>query len=187
LAPGKSVTFQATRHTVEGVKTSEITESWQCRVDGTAHVATSAGDFDTFRVVCTVSTVPATNVLTRTFFYAPAINYYVRREDRTGANKVSTITLTSHTTAEPTLSTQAIRSRDAARQTALETLPSGQTQTWQDPASGSRGTVRPISTARSPKYGWCRTYQETVQASTHSHTAERTACRIAGNWQTISG
>jgi len=188
LVRGNNVAFRATRRTVEapGGKATEIAESWQCRVDGTARVGTPAGDFDTFRVDCTVSTVPASNVLTRTFYYAPTIGYYVRREDRTGSGNPRTITLTGYTTAEPSLTPQAARSRDAARRTALETLASGQAQTWQDSASGSSGTVSPISTERSPKYGWCRTYQETVEANAHRYRVERIACRAGGTWQTMS-
>ena len=89
LARGNSVSFRATRHTVEspGGAVTDIAESWQCRVDDTARVATKAGDFDTFRVACSMSTVPPGTTLTRTFFYAPAIDYYVRREDRTAAGK----------------------------------------------------------------------------------------------------
>ena len=190
LAPGRTVAFQATRRTVEGTGRSadEVAESWQCRVDGTERVATKAGDFDTFRVVCSMHTVPPGPGLTRTFFYAPAIAYYVRRDDRTGSGTTSTITLTGYTTADPPLTAQAGQARDAARRSALETLPSGQAQPWQDPASGANGTVRPISTAKSPKYGWCRAYQETVEASTRLYRSERVACRTAGgNWQTVSG
>ena len=51
---GNTVAFQASRRTVEGqaARPTEVAESWQCRVDGTARVATKAGDFDTFRVSC---------------------------------------------------------------------------------------------------------------------------------------
>ena len=110
LARGNSVSFRATRHTVEspGGAVTDIAEAWQCRVDDTARVATKAGDFDTFRVACSMSTVPPGTTLTRTFFYAPAIDYYVRREDRTAAGETLAITLTGYTTAEPSLPSQAV-------------------------------------------------------------------------------
>ena len=54
-----------------GGAATDTAEAWQCRVDGTARVATKAGDFDTFRVACSMSTVPPGATLTRTFFYAP--------------------------------------------------------------------------------------------------------------------
>ena len=70
----------ATRSRARGAAT-DVAEAWQCRVDDTARVATKAGDFDTFRVACSMNTVPPGTTLTRTFFYAPAIDYYVRGED----------------------------------------------------------------------------------------------------------
>ena len=149
LAPGNSVAFRATRHTVEspGGAVTDIAESWQCRVDDTARVATKAGDFDTFRVACSMSTVPPGTTLTRTFFYAPAIDYYVRREDRTAAGETLAITLTGYTTAEPSLPAQAVgRARPRGRRR-WRRVASGATMPWRDAASGVSGTVRPVSTS----------------------------------------
>jgi len=137
-----------------GGAANEIAETWQCRVDDTARVATKAGDFDTFRVTCSLVTEPAGAALTRTFFYAPAIDYYVRREDRTGTGETETITLTAYMTAEPPLPADAARTRAAVRQTALETVPSGEAMPWRDAASGTSGTVRLVSTMRSARRGW---------------------------------
>ena len=110
LARGNSVAFRASRHTVErtGGAVTDIAESWQCRVEDTAHVSTKAGEFDTFRVVCSLNTVPPGAALTRTFFYAPAIDYYVRREDRSDTGETDVITLTAYTTAEPSLPPDAV-------------------------------------------------------------------------------
>jgi surface antigen len=189
LARGNSVSFRAARHTVEKSSgtVTDVAEAWQCRVDDTARVATKAGEFDTFRVACSMSTVPPGTTLTRTFFYAPAIDYYVRREDRTAAGETLAITLTGYTTAEPSLPSQAVRSREAARQTSLETVASGATMPWRDAASGVSGTVRPVSTMRSPQRGWCRTYEESIEANAHRYHVERIACRTrGGSWQTFA-
>ena len=95
------------------------------------------------------------------------------------------ITLTGYTTAEPSLPAPAARAREAARQTALETVASGVTMPWRDAASGVSGTVRPVSTARSPQRGWCRTYEELIDANAHRYRVERIACRTrSGSWQT---
>ena len=190
LVRGNSVSFRAVRHVVEsrGGAVTDIAETWQCRVDDTASVATKAGDFDTFRVACTLSTVPPGPTLTRTFFYAPAIDYYVRREDRTDTGETQVITLTGYTTAEPALPAEAVRQRATVRQAALETVASGEAVVWHDGASGMSGTVRPVSTMQSPRRGWCRLYEESIQANTHRYHMERVACRTrGGSWQSVSG
>jgi surface antigen len=190
LVRGNSVAFRAVRRTVEsrGGAATEIAETWQCRVDDTARVATKAGDFDTFRVTCTLDTVPSGTTLTRTFFYAPAIDYYVRREDRTAAGDTQTITLTAYATAEPPLPADAVRARAAVRQTALETVASGEAMPWRDGASGIGGTVRPVSTMHSARRGWCRVFEESIEANAHRYHIERVACRTrGGRWQLITG
>jgi surface antigen len=190
LSVGNSVAFRAVRRTVESRDgaITDIAESWQCRVDGTARVATKAGDFDTFRVACTLTTTPPGDALTRTFFYAPAIDYYVRREDRTAGGETQVITLTGYATAEPSLPADAVRQRAAVRQTALETTASGDTMAWRDGASGASGMVRPVSTMRSARRGWCRIYEESIEANAHRYHMERIACRArGGTWQLVGG
>jgi surface antigen len=190
LARGNSVAFRASRHTVErtGGAVTDIAESWQCRVEDTAHVSTKAGEFDTFRVVCSLNTVPPGAALTRTFFYAPAIDYYVRREDRSATGETDVITLTAYTTAEPSLPPDAVRTRAAVRQTTLETVPSGNMMPWHDAATGTSGTVRPVSTMHSARRGWCRMYEESIAANAHSYRVERVACRSRGGaWQLLAG
>jgi hypothetical protein len=190
LVRGNNVAFRAARHTTEnrGGATTDIAESWQCRVDDTARVATKAGDFDTFRVACTLNTVPPGPTLTRTFFYAPAIDYYVRREDRTDTGDTQVITLTGYTTTEPPLPAEAVRQRAAVRQAALETVASGEAMPWHDGASGMSGMVRPVSTMQSSRRGWCRMYEESIQANAHRYHVEHVACRSrGGSWQLVSG
>ena len=190
LATGNSVAFQAVRRTVEsaGGAVTDIAESWQCRVEGTTRVATQAGDFDTFRVACTMSAVPPGATLTRTFFYAPAIGYHVRREDRTAGGETQAITLSGYRTAEPALPAATARTRAGVRQTALETIPSGDALPWRDGVSGISGSVRPVGTMRSASRGWCRAYEESIEANARRYHVERIACRTrGGTWQPVSG
>jgi len=186
LATGNTVSFQAVRRTARhaGGSLSELHEDWRCGVDGTARTATPAGDFDTFRVTCTMATVPPGPTLTRSFFYAPAIGYYVRREDRTSDGDAGTISLASFMTAEPSLPPTAERARAAARQTALETVASDGSLNWRDEATGAAGTVRPVSTSQSPRRGWCRIYLESIEADARRYRVEHIACRSRGGvWQ----
>lgn len=50
------------------------------------------------------------------------------------------------------------------------------------------GTVRPVSTMQSPRRGWCRLYEESIQANAHRYHVEHVACRSrGGSWQLVSG
>ena len=142
LSAGRVVVFDAERRLADsgtGVATT-VAETWSCRTNGTARIATPAGTFDTFRVDCTLTTQPLTPALTRSFYYAPAVNYFVRRDDETENGTVTSISLTGFATAEPALPAETERLRSAARQSALELTPSGQALPWRDDVGGMSGT-----------------------------------------------
>jgi hypothetical protein len=189
LSRGNSVSFAAQRHITDsrtGAAT-ELAEAWQCRVDDTERVAIHIGTFDTFRVVCSLNTGTEPQATLRTFYYAPAIDYYVRRVDRVGADQVQTITLTQFWTPEPRLPTQTERVRTSTRQSALETHRSGETTAWRDETSGISGVVQPVGTERSARHGWCRLYEESIEANQHRYHFERVACRGRnGGWQVVN-
>ena len=189
LSRGNSVSFAAQRHITDnrtGAMT-ELAEAWQCRVDDTERVAIPIGTFDTFRVVCSLNTGTEAQATLRTFYYAPAIDYYVRRVDRTGSDQVQTITLTQYWTSEPRLPMQAERMRTSTRQSALETHRSGEKTTWRDEASGISGVVQPVGTERSARHGWCRLYEESIEANQHRYHFEHIACRArSGAWQVVN-
>jgi hypothetical protein len=107
LSWGNSVSFKAQRRITDSRTgaVTELSEAWQCRVDDTERVAIQIGTFDTFRVVCSLNTGTEPQGTLRTFYYAPAIDHYVRRVDRIGADQVQTITLTEYWTSEPRLPT----------------------------------------------------------------------------------
>lgn len=72
-------------------------------------------------------------------------------------------------------------------QETLETNPSGQTSTWQNPDSGNSGTVTPTSTYRNSEGQYCREYQQTVEIGGKSEQAYGTACRQPdGTWQIVN-
>ena len=71
---------------------------------------------------------------------------------------------------------------------ALETHVSGKLATWQNPDSGSYGTVEPVRTFRASSGQWCREYIQTVEMVTESFLPMKRraiACRDPdGQWQT---
>ena len=76
--------------------------------------------------------------------------------------------------------------RRNTRQSALETHPSGETTAWRDEASGISGVVQPVGTDRSARRGWCRLYEESIEANQHRYHFERIACRARnGGWQVV--
>jgi surface antigen len=190
LSAGRVVVFDAERRLADsgtGVATT-VAETWSCRTNGTARIATPAGTFDTFRVDCTLTTQPLTPALTRSFYYAPAVNYFVRRDDETENGTVTSISLTGFATAEPALPAETERLRSAARQSALESTPSGQALPWRDDVGGMSGTVRPTRTMQSSHRGWCRSYAEEIEANARRYRFERLACRVGKKaWQPVAG
>lgn len=71
----------------------------------------------------------------------------------------------------------------AAFVSALDTQISGGSVTWQNPASGSRGTITPLRTFRTVNGRWCREYREVVDSVAQSEQRIGIACREADGWQ----
>ena len=191
LRPGKSVAFGAAR-TVRprsGGPSVTVRENWRCNVAGTAHLDTVAGGFDTWRVDCSMTELPAAPggvVVQRSFYYAPEIGFYVRRDERMGDNSLRQIELVDYTTAEPALPDSALRLRIARIQQALENDLSGNSRSWNDPATGDDGEVLPLRTVRSRQYGWCRDFSEHIRAAGRSYNLQGTGCRnAAGIWDIV--
>jgi surface antigen len=66
---------------------------------------------------------------------------------------------------------------------ALETTPSGQSVTWNNPDSGHSGSVTPIRTYQSGGT-YCREYQQTVTIGGKQEQSYGTACRQPdGSWK----
>jgi hypothetical protein len=129
---------------------------------------------------------PGSSVVQRSFYYAPEIGFYVRRDERTGANPAQQVELIDYTTAEPALPDSALRLRVARIQQALEHDLSGDTVSWNDPATGDNGDVLPLRTVRSRQYGWCRDFAEHIRAAGRAYSLQGTGCRnAAGIWDIV--
>lgn len=188
LQPGKSVDFGATRtvRPLTGRTPMTVRENWRCNVAGTARVATPAGAFNTWRVDCSMSEQSAaagSPIVQRSFFYAPEIGFYVRRDERLGDAPMQQVELVSYTSAEPALPDSALRLRVDRIQQALEQKLSGEALVWHDPATDDEGDVLPIRTVQSSQYGWCRDFAEHIHATGRAYNLEGTGCRNpSGIW-----
>lgn len=70
-----------------------------------------------------------------------------------------------------------------ARQTALQTQPSGGVEHWSDPATGARGSVTVVRTYRGPDGRWCRLIEETAEPASGGTASQSLYCRDpAGAW-----
>ena len=182
LAPANSVQFAAARtvHPRVGGEQVTVREDWNCGVIGTTRVTTGAGDFDTWRVDCTMHETPAVTgngVIQRRFYYAPDIGFYVRTGEAVGDGPFQTTELTGYTISDPVLADSALRQRSYALQRALETQVSGSQAKWADADTGAAGVVTLVDTKHSAQYGWCRDFAERIQSSGRAYSLHGTGCR----------
>ena len=71
---------------------------------------------------------------------------------------------------------------------ALESAPTNQTSTWQNPESQSQAEVTPTRTYQQPNGIYCREYSQAVTVKGQQQKASGTACRQPdGSWQAVSG
>lgn len=70
---------------------------------------------------------------------------------------------------------------------ALETAPTGQTSTWNNPDSGNSGTVTPVRTYQdAASGGYCREFEQTVTVGGERQRGFGTACRQPdGTWRVV--
>lgn len=69
-------------------------------------------------------------------------------------------------------------------QLSLESSPSGQTSTWQNPDSGNRGSFTPTRTYQTHTGRYCREYTQTVWIGGQPQQSYGTACRQPdGSWE----
>lgn len=67
---------------------------------------------------------------------------------------------------------------------ALETYPSGQTASWQNPDSGNSGSFTPVRTYQRADGQYCREFQQTIVVGGKQERGYGTACRQPdGSWR----
>ena len=183
LAVGNHTQFVAdrTEHGASGVRTSTV-ENWSCTVDSRQQLDTKAGLFDVWRVGCDFSAREGDEVSggRRVFYYAPAIRYYVRRDDIADDQTSRTIELTDFLTADPRLPPRAQRARLDTLQTTLEREPSGTSVVWRSRKDEANGEVSPTRTFRAAMAHFCRDYEERIDWQGRQYRVLATACRDPG-------
>ena len=71
-----------------------------------------------------------------------------------------------------------------ADQQALESAPTGQSITWNNPDSGNSGTVTPEKTYQASSGEYCREFQQTISIGGQPQQSYGTACRQPdGTWK----
>ena len=192
LEPGRTVLFNATSTMRSGFGGPGVVthEQWRCGVLDAVTMETPAGRFPTWRVECTVVAQPRAaqaSQTRRTYYYAPAIGYFVRRVERQDSGDTRVVNLVRYTSAEPSLPAAALARRVASIQGALEHDVSGAAARWSDPSTGDQGTVQPLRTVRSQQYGWCRDFAERINVAGRIYTLDGTGCRNgAGAWDIVA-
>lgn len=74
---------------------------------------------------------------------------------------------------------------NATLEAALEDYVSGESATWHNPESGSRGEITPIRTFKNPQGNWCREYASREMRGEEQEERKAIACRQDdGRWQT---
>lgn len=181
LSSGKGVAFGMTvtwKSRTGGAGT--LRGSGECAVGQHARVTTPAGTFETIRVACTLRSAGNEDVLRRTYFYAPSIAYFVRRDDKAANGPRHRVELVHYAVGNPALPNAALLERSRAIQRALEHDVSGAPVEWHDPIDGANGSVVPVLTEHSPLYGWCREFRERMQIAARDYDLIGTACRGQG-------
>lgn len=165
-------------------------EAWRCSVPDAAWVRTGAGWFDTARVVCDIADQTAGTRMERTFYYAPTIGFYVRREERrtdnSGGRSDTTAQLTDYSLGEPPLSDDALSRRAAGLQQALQD-PKGAPLSWADANGEAEGVITPEGLETAPDGQTCRAFGELIEANARRYRLSGKACSGAGAvWQVVA-
>lgn len=188
LSPGKvgnrfhalqTVTFlDGTRSPVD------IDYDWQCRVNGTQSVSVPAGTFDTFVIGCYRYRAGSSIMRqTRTFYYAPSLNHFVKRTDEYQRGRPKTISLVSAGFASSVLGKN--EEADLARTLykALDNHPDGQPVTWITDKKKISVTITPEATYRNAEGNICRRYESAYHYQGRVRSNERTLCQTGnGTW-----
>ena len=164
---------------------------WQSEVLGRERIRTLAGEFDTWKIVAkrysggkAYGRPPRLREIW-TWYYAPKVGHYVRRErDYLGRKPSRSIDLVS---VHPPLDrlNEKLKSAIADNfQMALEKKRSGRKLQWRVPQQSASGMIQPINTFRGAGKRDCRNYVQSVAIGEDQHIYYGMACRNEdGRWE----
>jgi hypothetical protein len=171
----------------DGSTHHEYKQSWQCIVEGTLSLDVPAGTYNVFKIPC-YRYLEGTSLWrqTRTFYYAPEINHYVKRTDTYASRPSRERQLVSfgfNSTALPA-NEQAILNNTV--QKVLNENADGLGTTWKRPDGTLSATLTPLRSFQGTGGEQCREYQSTYEFQGRKRVNYRTVCKQqSGLWQRV--
>lgn len=170
LQEGKTASFtEKVTSRKEGEPEKYYRFNWTCEVAGTEQISVMAGEFDTWKVICTRFSYNLNPSKTRvqearTWYYAPGIKHYVLTERQYfGGRKNKRLELLAVLPPRDKFSPAARRQMKEIFQTALEFKKSGETTAWSIPDTSWSGEITPTGTFKLANGRFCRRYVQTVK------------------------
>ena len=171
----------------DGSSIRELSQSWQCVVEGTERLTVAAGSFDTFRIPCFRYSPNTSNWRqTRTYYYAPKIGHYVVREDtyvnRPSRRRELFSTGFSSKALPQSDQTTLIRAfRDAMNKNRDDAG-----RAWTSADGRVSAILTPKRTFKNVRGTTCRDYTSTYRLGAQTRTNNKRACKQAdGQWKVV--
>jgi peptidoglycan hydrolase-like protein with peptidoglycan-binding domain len=188
LEHGKETSFSAATVVQIGDRpdnTSEYTEDWHCRVEGTEKISVIAGTFDTLKVVCRRAARDSEPQLTRVWYYAPRIGHYVRVNDLYEVEEqdrhIELVAIQPDGRDWPPAARAGL---DWAVQHALESMSSEEQIEWSSSAVETRVTIKAHARFERGDGKICRNFLQIWTDKRARYSYPGTACREAEmRWQ----
>ena len=159
---------------------------WSCEVEGAERIVVPAGEFDTWKIVCSryASSRNARSQLReiKTWYYAPQIGHFVLSNSRYFYNQSPRqLELLAVLPPKESLPSQARRKMDNSFQKAMEHQKSGSSVVWSIANPAASGGITPYGTFKLEDGTFCRRYVQNLNLSGADQQAYYgLACRDAG-------
>lgn len=161
---------------------------WSCEVVGTERIVVLAGEFDTWKIVCSrynaSRSARSRPREIKTWYYAPEIGHFVLLKSRYFYNKPSRRQeLLAVLPPKESLPSQARRKMDMSFQKAMEHKVSGDSDSWSIASAMAFGTTTPYGTFKLNDSTFCRRYIQGLNFAGDQQTYYGMACREPkGKW-----